>query len=259
MKNIKKVLSSILLGSFAFAPVSVVLAEEATSTVTATSASSTVTVSATATPTTTSVKTDREAIQSAFLQKVEEARKIEGAKNEVMKRATEAKKSALEALKEKREDIRDERKASSTEVRKERKDEEMKRKMASTTEKLSALATRLSKLGVDIKAAVSAQASSTLVITSSMSQVEARSAFKTFLLGTDYKNTGKLVSEAAKITARINQIENQVSKMASSTDKAALVASLAELKTQEATIEQYVKDNESKFSLFGWLAKRFSK
>lgn len=266
MKTLKTIASSILTASFVFSPAALVLAEEATVTATAkvevapvTATTGAITVSATATPAVTSVKTDREAIQNSFLQKVEEARKIEGAKNEVMRKATEAKKEALNNLKEKREDLKDVRKASSTEVRKERREEEMKRKMASTTEKLSVLSTRLTKLGVDIKASVSAQASSSLVITSAMTKVEARSAFKTFLLGSDYKNLGELVSEAAKTTSRINQIENQISKMASTSDKTALVASLAELKTQAATIEQYVKDNEGKFSLFGWLAKRFNK
>lgn len=258
MKTIKTLLSSVLLASFAVAPVSVAFAEDSSvsvsATVQATSASSTVTVSAT---------TTSGELRDINEQKREAMQKIEGDRREEMQKINEQHKEAIKNLKERvkgeREDVKASSTASSTEVRKERREDEMKRKMASTTEKLSTLATRLSKLGVDIKAAVAAQASSSLVITSSMTQVEARSAFKTFLLGTDYKNTGKLVSEAAKTTARINQIENQVSKMASSTDKAALVASLAELKTQEATIEQYVKDNESKFSLFGWLAKRFEK
>ena len=286
--NIKTVFSSILLGSLALVPVSSAFAQlELVSDVTVDVTPVSATVAAT---TSAPVPTlyMRDGVQKLNEQKREELKKIEENRRLEIQRINEQKKEGFRDLKEqvkgereelrassteRREEMKNERetlRASSTEKReemrkereedrKERREEMVKRQMASTTDRLLNLSTKLGKLGVDIKAAVEAQASSSLVITSAMTKVEARSAFKTFFLGSDYKNLGQMVSEAAKTTARINQIESQVSKMSSSTDKTALVESLTELKTQSAELEAYVKENEGKFSLFGWFTKRFNK
>lgn len=258
--NIKTVLSSILLGSFALAPVSSAFAQlqlVSDVTVDVTPVAATVTATATAgSVSTTSLKVEREALQRAYELKREEIRRIEGAKAEEMKALNAQKKEDYKDLREKREDLRDQRKASSSEARKERRDEMVKRQMASTTDRILALTTKLGKIGTEIKSVVEGQASSSVAIAEAIAKAEGRSGLKRFFLGSDYKNLGQVISEAAKTSARINQLDNQISKMASSTEKTALVESVTSLKTQVAELEQYVKDNVNKFSLFGWFTKR---
>ena len=141
----------------------------------------------------------------------------------------------------------------------ERKDAQIKKNIDTITQNLSKIADKLGTLGTQIKAIVNGQASSSDVIANAVNNVDKRGAFQTFLFGSDYKNLGTIISQVNIMQMGINQLNNQISKLASSTDKTALVANVQSLKDQIATLEQYVKDNINKFSLFGWFVQKLNK
>lgn len=149
----------------------------------------------------------------------------------------------------------DSKDASSSERENEKEGEKFKKENEKARENILKTAERLGQSGSEIKSIVEDQASSSEAIVSAVSKVEARGALQTFLLGADYKNLGQLVSEVAKTQDRLDQLDNQVSKMASSSDKAAVLTNIQSLKDQTAKLQTFISDNTNKFSLFGWLVK----
>jgi hypothetical protein len=61
------------------------------------------------------------------------------------------------------------------------------------------------------------------------------------------------------LQAEITQLTGQISGVASSTDKTTALTDIQNLKDQMSSLNQYVKNNNSKFSLFGWFVKKFNK
>ena len=88
-------------------------------------------------------------------------------------------------------------------------------------------------------------------------KTEDRGTFKTFLIGSDYKNLGVIQSELEKS----KEIAVELIKVADSTTDFAIKEEL-KMKSEAITIEasnleNFVKERESKFSLFGWFIKLF--
>jgi hypothetical protein len=254
-KKITLVLSSVVLASATLMPVSMVLAEESTSTVS----------SATSTSGAINPAWMRGGAKDIREQKRAEIKDIRKEKrDEIKDRRDEMRDAWKNATSSPRGDWRnatsslrfEEMKKIMQDKKEARKAEMMKNQMASTSEKLLNLSAKLGTLGAQIKAVVEGQASSSEAIVNAISKVEGRGSLKTFLLGSDYKNLGQIISQVSLTQARIVQIENQISKMATSTEKTAAQESVQSLKDQIATLEQYVKDNINKFSLFGWLTKK---
>jgi hypothetical protein len=135
----------------------------------------------------------------------------------------------------------------------ERKDAMIKKNIDDITQNLTNVAAKLGALGTEIKAIVSGQASSSDAISQAVSKEDGRGFWGKFIFGADPKNLGVIVSQVSIMQARVNQLNNQISKLATSTDKTTLVTNVQALKDQIVTLEQYVKDNINSFSLFGWL------
>lgn len=140
----------------------------------------------------------------------------------------------------------------------ERREKQIKDRLERAQENILKISEKLGTLGTKIKAVVEGQASSTEVISEAVAKVENRGVFAKFIFGSDYKNLGNIVSEGTRAQARIAQIEKEISKMATSSDKTALLESLQDQKDQIAELEQYVKDNINKFSLFGWIVQKLN-
>ena len=90
-----------------------------------------------------------------------------------------------------------------------------------------------------------------------MDKVEKRNKLKSFLIGSDYKNLGELKSELMTTQNRLNRLHKSLEKTTSTTIKADLETQISELEAIKTKAESFVKDNESKFSLSGWLVKMF--
>jgi uncharacterized protein YaaQ len=92
-----------------------------------------------------------------------------------------------------------------------------------------------------------------------MEAVEARGGFKTFLIGTDYKNIGALRSDIVTTQNHIDRLTKARERVATSSTEV-----IADLDSQIAVLEEvnmeataFVEENEDKFSLFGWLVRLF--
>ncbi len=88
-------------------------------------------------------------------------------------------------------------------------------------------------------------------------QIENRSWLKTFFIGTDYKNIGQLRSTMVKTGNRIDQLKRLLDKTTSDATKTALQTQIQALEQEQQKINDFIKTNEGKFSLFGWLVKLF--
>ncbi len=92
-----------------------------------------------------------------------------------------------------------------------------------------------------------------------MEKIQTRSRIKTFLIGSDYKNLGVLRSEMVQTRNSLQQLNREVEKIQNEGDKTELQNQIQALEQEQVKIENFVKDNESKFSLFGWFVKLFNK
>jgi len=96
-------------------------------------------------------------------------------------------------------------------------------------------------------------------VSAKMERVEKRSSFKTFLIGSDYKNLGALRSELVKTENHIDRLVKSLDRTTSSAIKAELSTQISELQVIKTKAETFIKEQESKFSLFGWMVKMFTK
>ncbi len=87
-------------------------------------------------------------------------------------------------------------------------------------------------------------------------RIKNRNKIKTFLFGSDYKNLGALRSEMVQTRNRLEKL-NKVMEKATSTPE--IQAQIKILEQTQTKIESFIKTQESKFSLFGWLVKLFKK
>jgi hypothetical protein len=101
------------------------------------------------------------------------------------------------------------------------------------------------------------QESSNERATKAIEVVEARGGFKTFLIGTDYKNIGALRSEVVTTQNSINRLTKAKERATDDSVKADLDAQIKALEETNMSALNFIKTNESKFSIFGWLVKLF--
>lgn len=87
-------------------------------------------------------------------------------------------------------------------------------------------------------------------------KIQTRNKIKTFLIGSDYKNLGALRSEIVQTRNRIEQLNRVMGKKASTTE---MQTELQTMEQEQTKIENFVKAQEGKFSLFGWFVKLFKK
>lgn len=109
----------------------------------------------------------------------------------------------------------------------------------------------------EVNAIAEGVATSSEAIREKMDKIETRSSFRTFLFGSDYKNLGALRSELVTSDNHIERLTKALDKTTSSTIKSSLEAQITQLQATKTKAETFVKDNESKFSLFGWFIKLF--
>jgi len=124
---------------------------------------------------------------------------------------------------------------------------------------LNSVANRVGGIGQQIRLMAQEQNQSASNTIQAMEKVQTRSAFKTFLIGTDYKNIGALRSEMAQTENRIEKLNQLMTSIENTADKTELQNQIQALLSEKTKIEEFVKAQEGKVSLFGWLAKMFNK
>ncbi len=136
---------------------------------------------------------------------------------------------------------------------------EHKSKVEAVVQDLKGLAGKDKNIGEEISAVAKEQEESGQRAVEAMKKVEARSGFKTFFIGTDYKNIGALRSEIVTTKNQINRLK-KVGERATTTEvKAELDTQIKALENAYKKATDFIQTNENKFSLFGWVAKLFNK
>lgn len=135
--------------------------------------------------------------------------------------------------------------------------EEHRSEVSKFVQTLLDTADRNGGIGQQVRNIAREQASTSSTTTEAIEKVEKRSGLKIFLIGSDYKNLGKVRSEIVGTKNRIEQLNRELDKMATSTDKIAITEEIKSMEELQNKLEKFVEDNESKFSLFGWFVKMF--
>jgi hypothetical protein len=129
--------------------------------------------------------------------------------------------------------------------------------VASFVQSLLAVAERDGGIGPQVRVIAQAQNESASTTASAIVKIEDRSALKTFLFGTDFKTLGELKNEVRDTKVRIGELKDLMNKTTSSEIKAELSVQVTVLENDLAKVEKLIKDNEGKFSVFGWFVKIF--
>jgi hypothetical protein len=114
-------------------------------------------------------------------------------------------------------------------------------------------------IGEEVKTVAQEEKGQSEIIKEKMDNVENRSGFKTFFIGSDYKNLGELRSELVTSQNHLDRLNKALERATSETIETDLEEQIAELETIKTKAESFVKENESKFSLFGWVVRLFNK
>ncbi len=114
-------------------------------------------------------------------------------------------------------------------------------------------------IGEQVRVVAREEEESEATTSKAIAEVEGRSWLKTFLIGTDYKNLGMIRSEMVKTQSRIDQLSRLLETMATSADSVTTTEQIRILTEAQTKLEDFLKQNESKFSLFGWFVKWFNK
>ena len=134
--------------------------------------------------------------------------------------------------------------------------EEHKRAVDASVKSLLDVAGKHRGIGAQVKVIAQEQKDSNEKTATIMTRIENRSKFKTFLMGSDYKNIGMLRSEMVKTRNQIAKLKALAQKTTTTSVKASLNAQIKVLEEQQVKMESFIKAHESNFSLFGWAAKK---
>lgn len=110
-------------------------------------------------------------------------------------------------------------------------------------------------IGQQVKTIAQAQNDAVNQAAEAINKIKNRNKIKTFLIGTDYKNIGMLRSGIVTTENQISQLNTMLSKTTSTSTEAVLQTQIQTLTQEQQKIQDFIKANESKFSLFGWLVK----
>jgi hypothetical protein len=130
-------------------------------------------------------------------------------------------------------------------------------RVASTTARSASSTVR--GIGEQVRLIAQEQNDSEATTNRAIEKVQLRSKVKTFFLGTDYKNLGALRSQVASTTNRIRQLNQVMPQIHNASDTAEVQGQIQALEQEQSKIDNFVKEQESKFSLFGWLVKLFNR
>lgn len=121
------------------------------------------------------------------------------------------------------------------------------------------VADREGGIGQQVRVIAQEQNQSVSTTIQAMEKVQTRSKVKTFFFGSDYKNLGSLRSEMVQTRNRLEQLNALMENIQNEGDETELQNQIQILEQEQTKIESFIKAQESKFSLFGWLVKLFNK
>jgi hypothetical protein len=131
--------------------------------------------------------------------------------------------------------------------------------VATFVQSLLAVADRESEIGQELRVIAKQQNDTKDRASDLINAVENRNKVKTFFIGTSYKNLGELRSQMVQTRNQIEQLKQLAEKAENEGDKTELQNQIQVLEQEQTSINNFITQNESKFSLFGWAVKLFRK
>src|SRR4030042_6912175 len=129
--------------------------------------------------------------------------------------------------------------------------------VANFVQELLQVAARGGGSGEQVREVAREQNAATEDTVQSMEKVQNRSRVRTFFFGPDYKNLGQLRSEMVQVRNRIEKLNRLMEQAEGEDNKLALEEQIQEMEQEQTRIENFIQENEDKFSLFGWVKKLF--
>lgn len=137
--------------------------------------------------------------------------------------------------------------------------EQHKSAVSAFVKNLLQVADRDGGIGEQVRAIAQQQKETIDATVQAVEKVQKRNKVKTFLIGSDYKNLGALRSEMVQTRNRIEQLNRLAENTQDEGVKTEIENQIKALEDEQTKIENFIKTNESKFSLFGWFVKLFNK
>jgi hypothetical protein len=131
--------------------------------------------------------------------------------------------------------------------------------VATFVQSLLAVADREGGIGQEVKVIAQQQNDTKDRASDLINAIENRNKVKTFFIGTSYKNLGELRSQMVQTRNQIDQLKRLADKAENEGDKTELQSQIQVLEQEQTNINNFITQNENKFSLFGWAVKLFRK
>lgn len=113
-------------------------------------------------------------------------------------------------------------------------------------------------IGEQVRTIAQQQNQSETTTVQAMEKVETRSKIKIFFLGSDYRNLGTLRSEMVQTKNRLEQLKGMLKNVQNEESRVELQNQITVFEQEQLKLENFIKEHDGKFSLFGWLIKLFS-
>ncbi len=114
------------------------------------------------------------------------------------------------------------------------------------------------KDGEEIREIAYEQEKSASTTVHTIKKIEHRNKIQTFLFGTDYKNLGALRSDIVQTRNRLDKLDKLAEGLQNATDTLKIQVQSQTMEQEMTKLENFIKEQENKFSLFGWLIKMFN-
>ena len=114
-------------------------------------------------------------------------------------------------------------------------------------------------IGEQVRVIAQQQNQSASTTVQAMEKVQTRNRIMTFLFGSDYRNLGVLRSEMVQTRNRLEQLNRLMENVQNEDDQTELQNQIQALEQEQERIENFIKEQEGKFSLFGWLIRLFNR
>jgi len=137
--------------------------------------------------------------------------------------------------------------------------EEHRSVVANFVQSLLQVADREGGIGEQVRVIAQQQNDSKNTTTQAIEKVEKRNKIKTFLFGSDYKNLGALRSEIVHTRNRLDQLNRLLPTVQNASNTVEIQNQIQTLEQEQTKIENFIKAQENKISLFGWLLRLFNK
>ena len=137
--------------------------------------------------------------------------------------------------------------------------QEYRSEVADIVQELTGIAGRDSRIGTEVREIAKEQKDISEKASKEIKETEERSGWKTFFIGTDWKNIGQLRSELVTTANHIDRLMKAKERATSQSVKDDLDAQIKALEEIKAKVEAFIKDNEGKFSLLGWVVRLFNR